>query len=130
MISSRFVEFVELIVNCCFRAIARYLLSFILGGRNQPSVKTLAGCRGFDSLPACARSFYRESSFIRRYFIPSIFHTYVQHIYTLHTHALRVCRIVFDNVQFDSVLYTFVFARRYIENTISSVRLSFTIETH
>jgi hypothetical protein len=39
-------------------------------------------------------------------------------------HALRVCRAVFDDVQFDSVLYTFIFARRYIEATICSVSLS------
>jgi len=39
-------------------------------------------------------------------------------------HALRVCRAIFDDVQFDSVLYTFIFARRYIKVTICSVSLS------
>lgn len=42
----------------------------------------------------------------------------------LKLHALRFRRIVFNNVQFDSVLYTFVLARRYIEDTICFVPLS------
>lgn len=40
-------------------------------------------------------------------------------------HALRVCRTVSDDVQFDSVLYTSVLARRYIEDTVCFVSLSF-----
>jgi len=92
--------------------------------RNRPSRHTAVTAVTASIRYLLARvSFYRESSFIRCYFILLVFYIHTYNIYT-YIHALRVCRIVFDNVQFDSVLYTFVFARRYIENTISFVPLS------